>query len=304
MSATGYIYIMTNPALSGMVKIGYAKDVEARRQQLSTTALPYEYEIYATYETSGKLEDKQLHKLIDNLNPDLRVSKNREFFVMTADEAYELLAAIAIISGTPHKLKRKQGTVNVAAEENAQKIKKPVINFVKCGIPIGSVLTYTEDPSITVTVASERKVQYGEELTSLSAVVERCKGWKSAQGSVYFTYKGKIIADIAKETQWREGIAPEPVLKSYTAEPVAQKKTRATRHTFKGRGIPVGALLTFTKDQSKQVTVLNEDNLVLCDGKELKLSPAANYLLGRKNASGPEYFMYNGVKLADIDKQA
>ena len=35
----GYIYIMTNPALNDMVKIGYATDVEARRQQLSTTAL-------------------------------------------------------------------------------------------------------------------------------------------------------------------------------------------------------------------------------------------------------------------------
>lgn len=41
--AKGYIYIMTNPALKNMVKIGFAKDVEGRRQQLSTTALPYEY---------------------------------------------------------------------------------------------------------------------------------------------------------------------------------------------------------------------------------------------------------------------
>ena len=44
----GYIYIMTNPCLKNMVKIGYAADVEARRKQLSTTALPYEYEVYAT----------------------------------------------------------------------------------------------------------------------------------------------------------------------------------------------------------------------------------------------------------------
>lgn len=44
---------MTNPALQGMVKIGYATDVEARRRQLSTTALPYDYEVYAAYETSG-----------------------------------------------------------------------------------------------------------------------------------------------------------------------------------------------------------------------------------------------------------
>lgn len=33
---------MTNPALKDMVKIGYATDVESRRKQLSTTALPYE----------------------------------------------------------------------------------------------------------------------------------------------------------------------------------------------------------------------------------------------------------------------
>ena len=86
--AKGYIYIMTNPCLQDMVKLGYATDVEERRKQLSTTALPYEYEIYATYETPGMLEDKKLHKLIDKLNPDLRVSKNREFFVMSPEDAY------------------------------------------------------------------------------------------------------------------------------------------------------------------------------------------------------------------------
>ena len=52
--AKGYIYIMTNPCLKDMVKIGYATNVEDRRKQLSTTALPYDYEIFATYETSGK----------------------------------------------------------------------------------------------------------------------------------------------------------------------------------------------------------------------------------------------------------
>lgn len=87
----GYIYVMTNPCLHDMVKIGYASDVEARRKQLSTTALPFEYEIYATYETSGQLEDKKLHELIDTLNPKLRLAKNREFFAMSAEKAYRLL---------------------------------------------------------------------------------------------------------------------------------------------------------------------------------------------------------------------
>lgn len=32
--AKGYIYIMTNPALKDMVKIGYAANVESRRKQI------------------------------------------------------------------------------------------------------------------------------------------------------------------------------------------------------------------------------------------------------------------------------
>lgn len=102
----GYIYIMTNPCLQNMVKIGYATDVEQRRKQLSTTALPMDYEIYATYETTGKLEDKQLHALIDMLNPDLRINRNREFFNLSPEAAYQLLEAIAIISGSQDKLHR------------------------------------------------------------------------------------------------------------------------------------------------------------------------------------------------------
>ena len=129
--AKGYIYIMTNPCLQNMVKIGYATDVEERRKQLSTTALPYDYEVYATYETPGKLEDKKLHKLIDNLNPDLRVSKNREFYVMSPEDAYELLEAIAMISGSQERLKKVKVT-SIAAQE--QKAKRPAVNFQKCNM--------------------------------------------------------------------------------------------------------------------------------------------------------------------------
>ena len=197
--AKGYIYIMTNPCLNGMVKIGYATDVETRRQQLSTTALPYEYEVYATYETSGKLEDKKLHKLIDNLNPDLRVSKNREFFVMSAEDAYGLLESIATISGSQDKLKK----IKPDKPSTPPKTKKPAVNFAKCNIPVGAELVFVDDPTVKVTVVNERKVQYKNELTSLSAVAKGIKGYPIA-GPSYFTYNGKLVADIAYETQWKE----------------------------------------------------------------------------------------------------
>jgi len=197
--AKGYIYIMTNPCLQNMVKIGYAKDVEERRKQLSTTALPYDYEVFATYETPGKLEDKKLHKLIDNLNPDLRVTKNREFFVMSPEDAYGLLESIAMISGSLDKLhKKKYDDVH-----DEQKIKKPAVNFKKCKIPVGAELVYLDDPSVKVIVVSERKVQYNNEITSLSAVAKGIKGY-SVAGPSCFSYNGKIVADIARETQWKE----------------------------------------------------------------------------------------------------
>lgn len=194
----GYIYIMTNPSLKDMVKIGFASDVEARRKSLSTTALPYEYEIYATYMTSGKLEDKKLHKMIDNLNPDIRVSKTREFFVMTPEEAFELLEAIATISGTTSKLKRVKET-----KTKTQQVKKPPVNFAKCNIPVGAELIFVKDPSVVVKVVTDRKVEYQGELTSLSRISDDYFGYSTA-GPQFFTYNGELVSEIAKRTQWSE----------------------------------------------------------------------------------------------------
>ena len=187
---------MTNPCLHDMVKIGYASDVEARRKQLSTTALPFEYEIYATYETSGQLEDKKLHELIDTLNPKLRLAKNREFFAMSAEKAYRLLEAI-VVSST-----RKQSQCSGSSGRK----QRPAINFQKCGIPVGAELVFIDDDSVRATVvdAEKNKVEYNGETTSLSPLAEKLRNVSAIQGASVFTYNGKKITDIAEETQWKE----------------------------------------------------------------------------------------------------
>ena len=110
MAAKAFIYVLTNETFSGhdWVKIGYATDVERRRRELSTTALPYPYQIYVTYEipATSKIADKVLHKLITQLNPDLRLAKNREFFEMSPEAAYDLLHALAVIHNCEDKLVR------------------------------------------------------------------------------------------------------------------------------------------------------------------------------------------------------
>lgn len=198
----GYIYIMTNPCLKDMVKIGYATDVEARRRQLSTTALPYEYEVYAVYETPGNLEDKKLHRLIDSLNPDLRVSKNREFYIMKPEDAYGLLETIAIISGSQSRLQLMKRKVTGATEER-QAIRRPSINFYECGLKDGDELVCIEDHTVRAVVAGERKVLYREQFTSLTAIMKEIKGVSAIAGPKYFTFNGENLLDIADRTQWR-----------------------------------------------------------------------------------------------------
>jgi len=141
---------------------------------------------------------KKLHELIDSLNPDLRVSSTREFFVMSPEDAYELLEAIATISGTKEKLKK----VKVSPAKK-QVVRRPPVNFFKCGIPVGAKLVLADDPTVIAIVVSERKVQYNDEITSLSAISDAIKGYPTS-GLYYFAYNGKRISDIAEETQWKE----------------------------------------------------------------------------------------------------
>ncbi|MCR5205286.1 MAG: GIY-YIG nuclease family protein [Lachnospiraceae bacterium] len=114
MEKSGYIYVLTNESfhMENWVKIGYAEDVAKRVKELSGTAVPLPYEVYCTYEIPRikgvKDPDKLIHDLIQTLNPSLRISQNREFFVLYPWEAYNMLYAIAQMHGTTDKLSRNE----------------------------------------------------------------------------------------------------------------------------------------------------------------------------------------------------
>ncbi len=109
----GVIYVLTNPSFPEYVKIGYADDLNRRLKVFNNSScLPFAFRVHCVYEVEDRLTDKKLHNMIDNLNPDLRAIETfdgkpriREFYNMSADEAYNLLSCIASISGTLDKLK-------------------------------------------------------------------------------------------------------------------------------------------------------------------------------------------------------
>ena len=111
----GYIYILTNEAFhkSNWVKIGYTENLDQRLKNLYNTSVPTPFEVYATYEVpmSAGIADKSLHRIIQKLNPALRLSDNREFFEIEPWDAYDILEAMAQIHGRTDKLKQYKNNI-------------------------------------------------------------------------------------------------------------------------------------------------------------------------------------------------
>lgn len=206
----GVIYILTNPSFPEYVKIGYAHNIEKRLKQLNRSeTIPFAFRVYATYAVSSELTDKELHKLIDSLNPDLRTIENfdgrervKEFYAMSAEDAYGLLESIAKISGTLERLKRltpegHEVLDEALAHEIKETARRGPFRFSLCGIPMGSELLFIDDPSIRARVIDDRHIEYQGETTSLSALAQKLKGLDHpVQGTLWFTYQGERLSDL------------------------------------------------------------------------------------------------------------
>ena len=212
--AKGYIYIMTNPSFEEYVKIGYAEDVNQRRDDLnSSSAVPFAFRIYATYEVDSKLADKNLHSILDMLNPNLRATekidgkiREREFYAMEPEDAYAILKAIAKIHGYEDRLEMWKPTVEEQQDEKtARAIKRRMASFMfsMCNINKGEEIEFwynRRTPSgITCTVVDDRHVEYNGKIISLSALAQRLLGvTRPVHGTNHFKYKDEWLNDIRR----------------------------------------------------------------------------------------------------------
>ena len=220
-SGPGVIYILTNPSFPDYVKIGYAKDLDARLRQLNRTeCTPFAFRAYATYEVPVALSDKRLHSLIDKLNPDLRSiddcnghTRVREFYAMPPEDAYSILEAIAGMHGFEDRLKLIKPSEGEAEEqkmaEEVEKERRSRFSFDACGIPRGAVLEFwystTRPSDIRCTVLDDRHVEYDGERMTLSGLAGMLLGRSAVRGLSHFKYNGEWLNDI--RTRLKDRIA-------------------------------------------------------------------------------------------------
>ncbi len=209
----GYIYIMETPAKLNVVKLGYADDVSKRLSQLNG-ANPDSFHVYAIYKTADRLTDKSLHNLIDALNPNLRYDPHKEFYEMSAENAYKIFESIAKINGLQDSLILNPYHDDYFKNriENMTSYGRPKVpgrvSFEKLNIPVGAILTLNIDTSITVTVADTKNhVIYDNKkkgtVSDVASILrKRLKHpYKSINGWIEFSYNGISLGEL-RDQYW------------------------------------------------------------------------------------------------------
>lgn len=201
----GIVYVLTNSAMPGLVKIGMTEraSIDSRMKELYSTGVPVPFDCAYACEVKAsdclKIE-KALHKAFE---PN-RVNANREFFNIKPEQATAILELF----------NRKDITTEVTAEiendltlddkvaNNKIKIsRRPPLNYIEMGISLGSKLVFVNDNTVEVIVVNDKKVSYNGEEISLTAITKQLLGLDYAvQPIKYWEFEGKNMRDIYDET--------------------------------------------------------------------------------------------------------
>lgn len=220
---SGYVYILTNPSFKdNWVKIGKSsRPVDVRSKELDNTAVPLPFEIYAVMETEKYNEaERQIHSLIDLVNPTMRIRKGREFFNVTPEIALGIFqkcaltiddAKITVVSAINNSSTRSQipslkpTTSRRSSETPAHCQKAAKLTFSMLGIPVDSELVFSEDSSVKARTTNMKNMIILDDGTSASlsrgaAIVKRRLGTatpsEAYKGGDYWLYNGERLTSI------------------------------------------------------------------------------------------------------------
>ena len=201
----GIVYLLTNPVMPGLVKIGMTaqEDIDKRMKELYTTGVPVPFECQFACRVK-KSDCAKIEKALHTAFAPQRVNANREFFRIQLEQAKAILELFHhedVTGEVTDEIENDLTPDDKAATQNA-KVRRPSLNFYEMGMQKGDKLIWKDDPTISVTVISERKVSYNGEETSISSLSAQLKGYKSrhiAPGA-HWLFNEKLLSDIYDET--------------------------------------------------------------------------------------------------------
>lgn len=81
-------------------------------------------------------------------------------------------------------------------EVDEVKERRARFRFANYGIPLGSIVTFTRDPSISAVVVENDKISINGRVESLSTFAKELLGYqRRPQGTLYFKFEDEILDD-------------------------------------------------------------------------------------------------------------
>lgn len=201
---TGIVYVLTNRAMEGIIKIGLtSSSVEKRMLELDTTALPLPFEcFYAARVLNPEKVESALHIAFG----ESRVRARREFFRTDPTRVVAVLQLLALVDETPR-------SEVVADEESSAALvraerRRAYYTFPEIGIPLGSILTFSRKPEETCVVTGDRTVVHRGVETTLSGsakliMTELGYNWGGYHGQNLWLYGDDSVLSLREEATSR-----------------------------------------------------------------------------------------------------
>lgn len=188
------VYILTNEAMSGYVKIGRTStSLEQRIRELnSSTSVPLPFTaFYACTVKDAPFVEHQLHDAFD----DSRINPRREFFRIAPERVVAALKLAEIENITP-----KRDFVDAPEDQEALNRARTIrgrFNFGMVDIPLGAELYFSRDETIKAKVVdmhSTNSIELNGEITSLSRAAQKMLGFDyGVAGTDYWMYEGETL---------------------------------------------------------------------------------------------------------------
>jgi len=196
------VYVLTNEAMPGLVKIGMTDDTNAdtRVSQLYSTGVPLPFEVaYACRVDKAFEVERALHSAF----APQRINPRREFFRIEPAQAIAILRLLDRPDATSelaHEV--EQDPVSQQALRDAR-ARRPNLNFREMGIPVGAVLVADSNPDITLTVTGDKKVRIGNQLDEMffTAATREALGLEyDVRPAPLWRHNGRLLSELYEDT--------------------------------------------------------------------------------------------------------
>lgn len=205
MDSEHIIYILTNEAMPGYIKIGKTSNLEQRVRDLSrSSGVPLPFQVFY----AAKVKDMhKVEQLIHHGLGESRIASNREFFRIAPERVVSILKLAEIEKDVTPQVDYVDSVEEQQEINNARK-RRSRFDFQHVDILPESVLTFTRNSEIycKTTKESTTEVDFRGKIMSVSEAARLALGVNyQVNGTLFWEFEGETLDERRRKFEEGQG---------------------------------------------------------------------------------------------------